>query len=401
MLYKYEGRSLDGKLRKGTIEANSPNEAREKLKNMGIVSISKLVPHKSVFQIELFEQKLKPSDVLEFTYNLKSLIKAGVPLLTALEALRDETQNKRLKKILSTVIADVNEGVPLSSSLKKFKNEFGEIYIGMLEVAEKSGNLDKVLERIASYYEKQIKLRNKIKKAMTYPIIVVVVLILVLSILLYYVIPQFASIYEGFGSSLPAPTQLLINLSDWFKENILKVFLGVIGLVVFLKLLLRVEKVRKFVHRVILKVPVFGTLALYANTANLAVTLSSLLDSGVQLYEALEVAAKTLKNTYYKEKIAEVREKIRKGIDFAVAVKEAGVFPKMFVLMSVIGSKSGNLDEMLRNAANYYEEEVEKQIDRLTTMIEPALMVVIGGIVGFVLVALYLPIFNIGSVVGK
>lgn len=401
MLYRYEGRDINGVLKKGTIEADNPKEAREKLKEKGVVTISTLVPHKSILQMELFESKLKPKDVLEFTHNLRALVGSGVPLLTALEALREETENKRLKKILSTLIADVNSGVSLAQSISKFKDEFGEIYVGMLEVAEVSGNLEEVLERIADYYEKQIKLKNKVKKAMVYPIIVIVVLIAVLSIIMYFVIPQFASIYEGFGAKLPAPTQMLINLSNWFKKNVLEVIAGTILFVILLKLILKNEKVRSAVDKFLLKMPVFGKIILYSNTASFSRTLASLLESGVQLYDALGTAAKTIRNSVFRKKILEAREKIRVGKDFSQAIKEAKVFPNMFILMATIGSKTGRLDDMLGKVASFYEEEVEKRIDKLTTMIEPALMIIIGTIIGFVLVALYLPIFNIGSVIGK
>ncbi len=327
------------------------------------------------------------------------MIDAGLPLVRGLEILASQQENPTLKKMLTQIKTDVESGSTFAEALKKYPKHFDRLYCNMVAAGEIGGILDEVLRRLSDYMEKAQALKAKVKSAMTYPIIVLAISTLVLSIILLFVIPTFAKMFADFGSALPLPTQIVINLSNFVKSYFLvMVALGIVFVFLFKKYY-STQKGRFTVDRLLLKAPVFGPLIRKVAVAKFARTLGTLINSGVPIIEALNVAAGTAGNKVIEETIKNVKASISEGRSIAQPLMNSKIFPSMVVQMISVGETTGALDAMLNKIADFYDEEVDAAVDALTSMIEPFMIVFLGGTIGGIIIAMYLPIFKMADVV--
>ncbi len=399
-VFVWKGTASSGEIQKGEIEAQDEQAARRLLRQQRI-SLSKIKakPKDLLENIALFQTKVTPKDIVIFTRQLSTMIDAGLPLVQGLEILASQQENKTLKKILLDTKSDVEGGSTFADALKKHPKQFDRLFCNMVAAGEMGGILDDVLKRLANYMEKALRLRRKVKGALTYPIIVLAISAMVIGVILIFVIPVFEQMFSEFGGSLPLPTQMVVNLSNFVKSYFL-VMIGVVVVMVFLfKKYYKTEKGKRVVDRLILKSPVFGPLLRKVAVAKFTRTLGTLINSGVPILESLNVAAGTAGNKIVEEAIYNVRSSISEGRTIAQPLGESGIFPAMVVQMVSVGETTGALDQMLNKIADFYDEEVETAVDALTTMIEPFMIVFLGGTVGSIIIAMYLPIFAMAGAV--
>ncbi|RPI53350.1 MAG: type II secretion system F family protein [Deltaproteobacteria bacterium] len=399
-VFVWKGTASNGEMHKGEIEAIDEQAARRLLRQQRIsLSMIRVKPKDLLENIAFFKTKVTPKDVVVFIRQLSTMIDAGLPLIQGLEVLANQQENKTFKKILLDTKSDVEGGFTFADALRKHPNQFDRLFCNMVAAGEMGGMLDDVLKRLADYMEKAQRLKRKVKGALTYPIIVLAISALVLGVILIFVIPVFEQMFADFGSNLPLPTQIVVNLSD-FVQSYFLVMIGVAVVLVFLlKKYYKTENGRRVVDRLILKLPVFGPLLKKVAVAKLTRTLGTLLDSGVPILEALNVAAGTAGNKLVEETIYSVRSSVSEGRTIAQPLGESGIFPSMVVQMISVGETTGALDQMLNKIADFYDEEVETAVDALTSMIEPFMIVFLGGTVGSIIVAMYLPIFKMAGAI--
>ncbi len=399
-IYTYVGRDVLDRRRKGKIEADNEELARELLFSRGIVRIEKLKEDKSFFKTELdfsFLNRVTLKDILVFTRQLHAMVHAGIPIVAALKVMKEQISNKRLKQITEDLASHIEEGGRFSTALSKYKNVFGDLYISMIKAAEETGTLEETLRRLSDYLEKIEKLRGKIKSALFYPVFVLVITTIIVGGILVFVVPTFKSLYEDLGGELPALTQLVIETSNFLRDSIGWIVLGFVVTIALLAQLRKIKKVRYVTDSFLLRLPIFGELILKSNIASFSRTLSSMIASGINILDALSIAGETANNEVLRKAIDRVREQVEKGVSISVALSRYKVFPPMLINMVAIGEEAGTLDEMLTKVADFYEEEVDRTVDALTSLIEPMMMVIIGGIIGFIIIAMYLPIFKMGE----
>ncbi|MEA1992054.1 MAG: type II secretion system F family protein [Thermodesulfobacteriota bacterium] len=399
-VFVWKGTASNGEIQKGEIEAQDEQAVRRLLRQQRVSpSKIKAKPKDLLENIAFFQKKVSPKDIVIFTRQLSTMIDAGLPLIQGLEILASQQDNKTLKKILLDTKSDVEGGSTFADALKKHPKQFDRLFCNMIAAGEMGGILDDVLKRLADYMEKALRLKGKVKGALTYPIIVLAISALVIGVILIFVIPVFEQMFADFGGSLPLPTQMVVNLSNFVKSYSL-VMIGVLVVMVFLfKKYYKTEKGRRVVDRLILKSPVFGPLLKKVAVAKLTRTLGTLINSGVPILESLNVAAGTAGNKMVEEAIYHVRSSISEGRTIAQPLGESGIFPAMVVQMVSVGETTGALDQMLNKIADFYDEEVETAVDALTSMIEPFMIVFLGGTVGSIIVAMYLPIFAMAGAV--
>ncbi len=399
-VYVWAGVDGSGRETKGEIEARDEQTARLLLSRKKI-RIKKLKNKpKDLFEnLSFLQPKVKTKDIVIFTRQLSTMIDAGLPLVRGLEILASQQENPTLKKMLTQIKTDVESGSTFAEALKKYPKHFDRLYCNMVAAGEIGGILDEVLRRLSDYMEKAQALKAKVKSAMTYPIIVLAISTLVLSIILLFVIPTFAKMFADFGSALPLPTQIVINLSNFVKSYFLvMVALGIVFVFLFKKYY-STQKGRFTVDRLLLKAPVFGPLIRKVAVAKFARTLGTLINSGVPIIEALNVAAGTAGNKVIEETIKNVKASISEGRSIAQPLMNSKIFPSMVVQMISVGETTGALDAMLNKIADFYDEEVDAAVDALTSMIEPFMIVFLGGTIGGIIIAMYLPIFKLADVV--
>lgn len=345
-------------------------------------------------------KKIKPMDIALFTRQMATMMGSGVPLLQSFDIIGEGFDNPNMRKLVDEIKQEVASGNSLANSLRKKPQYFDDLYCNLVDAGEQSGALETLLDRVATYKEKTESLKAKIKKAMTYPIAVVVVAVIVSSILLIKVVPQFQSVFSSFGAELPAFTQMVIALSEvlqaWW-------FIFLIGLFVIAFVLReahrRSEKFRDSVDRGILKLPIVGDILYKSAVARYARTLSTTFAAGVPLVEALDSVSGATGNVVFRNAVNKIKQDVSSGTQLNFSMRTTGVFPSMAIQMAAIGEESGSLDAMLDKVASYYEEEVDNAVDNLTTLMEPMIMAVLGVLVGGLIIAMYLPIFQLGSVV--
>ena len=399
-MYTYIGRDVLDRRRRGKIEADNEEMARELLFSRGIIHIEKLKEDKSFFKTELnfsFFNRISLKDILVFTRQLHAMIHAGISIVTALKVIREQIPNKRLQQITEDLASHIEEGGKFSTALSKCKNVFGGLYISMVRAAEESGTLEETLKRLSDYLEKIEKLRGKIKSALFYPVFVLVITTIIVGGILVFVVPTFKTLYGDLGGELPALTQLVINTSNFLKDYIGWIVLGLVATVILPVQLRKIKHVRYVMDSLLLRLPIFGELILKSNIASFSRTLSSMIASGLNILDALSIAGETANNEVLRKAIGGVRNQVEKGISISVALSRYKVFPPMLINMVAIGEEAGTVDEMLTKVADFYEEEVDRTVDALTSLIEPVMMVFIGGIIGFIILAMYLPIFKMGE----
>ena len=394
--YKYAGVNKKGETVKGSIDADDEKGARQALLAQG-VRVDSL--KKDWTKIELGGGGMKPKELVIFTRQFATMINAGLSIIQGLEILAAQSETPYFRSILRKVKNSVEEGKSLSDSLKDHK-VFTDLYVNLVAAGEVGGILDTILDRLAIFLEKNAATTAKIKSAMKYPAVVLTATILITIVLLYYVVPTFATMFMSNGQQLPGLTQVIVDLSEWVQANILFIIAGLVGIVIGIKTAMKNPKFRFAVHRYALNAPIVGDLIRKSAVARFTRTLGTLVSSGVPLVDGLEVVSRTSGNMMIEKAIIFVRQKVIEGSDMTTPLTEAGVFPSMVVQMIGVGEATGAMDTMLNKIADFYEEEVDVAVDGLTSMIEPILMVVIGGIVGTMMVAMYLPMFSMGKAVG-
>ncbi len=395
--YIWQG-TQSGKVVKGTIKAKNVNDAVEKLRKKGI----------GVFDIRekgagggiggLFG-RVSYRDLSVVTRQFSTMLNAGISVVEALDILAEQATNKKLKNILHDIRADVEQGSTLTAAMRKYENIFGPLAISMIEVGETGGILSETLMKISLHYEKIYKLRSKVKSAMAYPVVIFIIAIAVIMVLLIFLIPTFASLYESVGMKLPAPTRFVMNLSMFLRKNIFYLIGGLVAFVFLFRKWKRTESGRRIWDNIVLRIPIFGGLIKKNAIARFTRTLGTLVNSGVSILDALEISARTAGNTVIERAILRARKSVGEGKSIAEPLKESKIFPPIVTQLISIGEKTGRLSEMLEKVSDFFEEEVDAATSALTSIIEPLMLVFIGGVVGGILLAMYLPIFNLASAI--
>jgi type IV pilus assembly protein PilC len=397
--FSWSGLDKSGNQSKGKIEAASLAEAKALLRRQGVAP-RKVVKESNFSLFSARSKPIKPVDIAFFTRQVATMLKAGVPLIQGLEIVATGVEKDSLKKLILDIRDSVNDGQDLASSMAKHPLFFDDLYCSLVEAGEQSGALETMLDRIATYKEKLESLKAKIKKALTYPTAVLAVGLIVSVILLLKVVPQFESIFSNFGADLPAFTVMILNMSAFVQE-----WWWILGLAFiaffycFIQLKRRSVKFANQLDILILKIPVLGDILRKAIIARFARTLSTTFAAGVPLVEALDSAAGASGNIIYREAIIQIRNAVSTGQSLQSSMLMTGIFPNMVVQMISIGEEAGSLDSMLDKVASFYEEEVDNAVDNMSSLMEPFIMVVLGTLVGGLVVAMYLPIFKLGSVV--
>ncbi len=399
-VYVWKGKNSYGEKRKGELEAPDMKTALAHVKRLRITNpIVKEKPKDLLENIALFSPSVTGKDIVIFTRQLSTMIDAGLPLVQGIEILEKQQSNPTFKKALVEIRQDVEAGSTLADSMRKKPKVFDNLYTNMIEAGETGGILDTILGRLATFMEKSMLLKKKVKGAMTYPTICLAISLLILVIILVFVVPVFTTMFEDFGSALPLPTQIVVDLSDFFKNNFLYIFIAIFIMIMIIKKIYATEKGKLAIDKGLLHSPVVGILLRKVAVAKFTRTLSTMLQSGVPILEALQVVAKTAGNKVIENAVFRVGDSIAEGRPIAEPLEECGVFPNMVVQMINVGETVGALDTMLEKIADFYDEEVDQAVDNLTAMIEPFMMVFLGGMIGGLVVAMYLPIFKIASVV--
>ena len=399
-IYIWKGVNSYGDKRSGQYEAPDEASVHAYLKKLRITPTKVKEKPKDLLEgISFFEKKVTGRDVVIFTRQLSTMIDAGLPLVQSLDILANQQENPTFKKILREIRVDVETGSTFADAMKKHPKVFDNLYCNMVEAGEIGGILDTILSRLALFMEKTMALKKKVKGAMTYPIICLGIAIIILAVILIWVVPVFEKMFRDFGAALPAPTQLVVNMSNFVKGNIMYMIFVVVALVFLVKKIYATEKGRIKIDAMMLKLPVFGELILKVAVAKFTRTLGTMLQSGVPILEALNVVARTAGNKIIEISVFRVADSISEGRAIAEPLEETGVFPTMVVQMINVGESTGALDAMLNKIADFYDEEVDQAVENLTSMIEPFMMVFLGGMIGGLVVSMYLPIFQLGSVV--
>jgi type IV pilus assembly protein PilC len=392
--YAYKVRDRGGNLISGTLVADSEGLVLQRLREQGLTPLE-VGKQSRGMNIELTKKKVKLKELAVFSRQFATMVNSGLPILRALAILADQTSNSELAKALSACRVDIEQGSSLSSALQEHPKIFNDLYVSMVKSGETGGSLDSVLLRLADMIENEVKLRGKIKAAMTYPIAVVALVSLILTAMLLFVVPQFKSIYAQLGGSLPLPTRVLLMVSDVFKKFWYIVLIGLFVGRFFFRRWKATPAGRESVDAFKLRVPIFGTLFQKTALARFAGTLSMLLRSGVPILQALDIVSETVNNKVISKALNDVQSSVREGESMAKPLAKHKVFPPMVVQMLAVGEETGQVDVMLEKVATFYNQEVEASVDSLTSLIEPLLIAVVGGAVGMAVIALYMPMFNI------
>ncbi|MCF8030267.1 MAG: type II secretion system F family protein [Desulfohalobiaceae bacterium] len=395
----YRARNKAGRKVKGELDVASLEMARMTLQRKGFTEIKVKPKPKDLLEGTFLEGKVKTRDMVVFSRQFSTMINAGVPILEALQVMCEQTENKKLRRKLNEIRIDVEGGSSLYEGMAKHKDVFDDLYTNMVNAGETGGVLDGVLERLSEYIEKADKLKSKVKGAMAYPIVIFVVAIAVVGVILTFVIPTFADMFEGFGAELPVVTKVVINLSNAVTSNILWIILGIILLVVGFSLFYRWERGRQIVDQTILFLPIFGPLLRKVAVARFSRMLGTMLASGVPILYSLDVVSRTAGNKVVENGVQKARQSISEGQTIHEPLDETGVFPPMVVHMISIGETTGNLDSMLGKIADFYDDEVDNAVDTLTSLIEPIMITFLGVVVGGLVISMYLPIFKMAGTV--
>ena len=394
--YVWEGTDKKGKRIKGEMKASGDAFVKATLRRQGInvIKVSKQSGFKS-------GGKVTDKDVTLFTRQLATMMKSGVPLLQAFDIVGKGHSNPAVAKLLGDLKADVETGSSLSQAFRKYPLYFDALYCNLVGAGEQAGILDSLLDRLATYKEKILAIKGKIKSALFYPVSIIVVAFVITAVIMIFVIPAFKELFSSFGADLPTPTLVVMAMSDFFVSYWWAIF-GTIGgaLWFFFYTWKRSEKMQSTMDRLLLKVPVFGNLIKIAKIARFARTLSTMFAAGVPLVEALDSVAGASGNRVYYDATKKIQSEISTGTSLTVAMQNAEVFPNMVLQMTAIGEESGALDSMLSKVADFYEAEVDDAVDALSSLMEPIIMVVLGVLIGGLVIAMYLPIFKMGQVVG-
>jgi type IV pilus assembly protein PilC len=397
--FQWEGTTRAGEKRRGVIEADNANAAEERLRGDGLSNMR--VKREGGLNINIqIGTGVTPKDLQIFTRQLATMIDAGLPLVQCLDILAAQSTNKSFQKILTNVKNSVEQGATFSDALKKHPKVFDELYVNLVAAGEVGGILDTILNRLAVYIEKAVKLKGQLKSAMYYPTGILVVAIAVICVMLIKVIPTFEKMYHDLGNAkLPGATLFVVKLSHSFINNWYLIFGTMVGIVVGITAARRTDQGREIFDRILLRLPIIGPTLRKIVVARFTRTLGTLLASGVPILDALEICAKTAGNRVVQGGILRAKDKISEGHDMAGPLAESRVFPQMVVQMIGVGEQTGAMDQMLQKIADFYEEEVDAAVTALTSLIEPVMMAFLGVVVGGLIIAMYLPIFKLAGTV--
>ncbi|WP_434675394.1 type II secretion system F family protein [Pseudomonas sp. D3-10] len=396
-VYAWEGKDRKGTKMSGELTGQSPALVKAQLRKQGINPGKVRKKSTSIFSKG---KRIKPLDIALFTRQMATMLKAGVPLLQAFDIIGEGFDNPNMRKLVDEVKQEVAAGNSFAASLRKCPQYFDELYCNLVDAGEQAGALDTLLDRVATYKEKSEALKAKIKKAMTYPAAVIAVAAVVTSILLIKVVPQFESVFAGFGAKLPAFTLMVIGLSEFLQEWWWMLLGGLVGGFFGVKYALkRSQAFRDWRDKWLLKLPLIGTLMYKSAVARYARTLSTTFAAGVPLVEALDSVSGATGNVVFKRAVQRIRQDVSTGMQLNFSMRASGVFPNLAIQMTAIGEESGALDDMLDKVASFYEAEVDNLVDNLTSLMEPFIMVILGVVVGGLVVAMYMPIFQLGSAI--
>jgi len=394
--FLWEGKDKKGKIIKGEIRASGEAVVNATLRRQGI-TVTKVKKQSSFTS----KGKITEKDITLFTRQLATMMKAGVPLLQAFDIVGKGHSNPEVSRLLGDIKSDVETGSSLSASFRKYPLYFDNLFCNLVGAGEQAGILDTLLDRLATYKEKILAIKGKIKSALVYPVSIIVVAFIITAVIMIFVIPAFKELFSGFGADLPAPTVIVMNISDIFVEWWWAIFGSIgFGLWFFFYTWKRSEKMQHTMDRLILKAPIFGELIRKATIARFSRTLSTMFAAGVPLVEALDSVAGASGNRVYYDATKRIQSEISTGTSLTVAMQNADVFPNMVLQMTAIGEESGALDSMLSKVADFYEAEVDDAVAAISSLMEPVIMVVLGVLIGGLVIAMYMPIFKMGQVVG-
>ncbi|KQV61114.1 type II secretion system protein F [Pelomonas sp. Root1217] len=393
-VFEWEGKDRNGKIVRGELRAGGEAMVSATLRRQGIL-VNKVKKRRASGG-----SAIKQKDIAIFTRQLATMMRAGVPLLQSFDIVARGATNPRLTRLLNDIRQDVETGTSLSSAFRKHPMYFDALYCNLVEAGEAGGILEALLDRLAVYQEKTVAIKNKIKSALTYPVAVMVVAFIVVAVIMIFVVPAFEDVFKSFGADLPAPTLFIIALSKFFVSYWWAIF-GSIGggIYFFLQTWKRSVPMQKRMDRLLLKVPVFGDLMYKSAIARWTRTLSTMFAAGVPLVEALDSVGGASGNAVFAEATEQIQRDVSTGAALTTSMQTTGVFPTMVLQMSSIGEESGSLDHMLAKAAEFYEDEVDEAVKALSSLMEPFIIVILGGLIGGIVVSMYLPIFKLGQVV--
>jgi type IV pilus assembly protein PilC len=393
-IFEWEGKDRSGKLVRGELRAGGEAAVSASMRRQGVM-VTKVKKRRTAGG-----KSIKQKDIAVFTRQLSTMMKAGVPLLQAFDIVGRGSTNPRMTRLLNEIRSDVETGTSLSSAFRKHPMYFDALYCNLVEAGEAGGILEELLARLALYQEKTIAIKQKVKSALIYPTAVIVVAFVVLSVIMIFVIPSFKEVFTSFGAELPAPTLVVMAMSDYFIHYWWLIFGTIfIGGYTFIQSWKRSEKMQMFMDRLLLKMPIFGDLVLKSVVARWTRTLSTMFAAGVPLVEALDSVGGTAGNLVFTIATQQIQRDVAAGSALTTAMTTTNVFPTMVLQMAAIGEESGALDDMLARCAEFYEEEVDEMVKGLSTLMEPIIIVVLGTLIGGIVVSMYLPIFKIGQVV--
>jgi len=398
--YVYKVRDRQGKLLEGTLEADNTTLVANRLRQMGYIPIAIDKKDEGGLQKEIKlpfgrGSRVKLKDIAVFSRQFATMINSGLSLLRSLYILTEQTESKALAAIVNQVRQDVEKGASLSQALGRHPKAFSRLYVAMVKAGETGGVLDSVLLQVAETIEKQVELRRKIKSAMTYPVVVFALVLLIVNAMLLFIVPMFQDLYKELGGTLPLPTRILLGVSSTLKKLWWLVALVQVGLVIAFKRWIQTDGGRAQWDAIKLRVPVFGKLVHKTALTRFSRTLAVLLRSGVPILEALEITSETVNNSVMSSAVKDVQSSVKTGESMAKPLASHSVFPPMVVQMIAVGEETGAVDTMLEKIADFYDQEVEATVNSLTSLLEPLLIVVMGGAVGGMVIALYMPMFNI------
>jgi len=400
-IYSWAGKNKKGRSLKGELEAADERIARIQLKKRSIEVKKLKQKSKDLFEnISFMQPKVTNKDLVIFTRQFSTMIDAGLPLVQGLNILGEQTENKTFRNMLKQVTKDVEGGSTLADALGKHSKVFDSLFVNLVAAGEVGGILDTILQRLAAYIEKAEKLKSQIKGAMTYPIVVVGIAVIVIAVIMIFVIPVFQDMFSSFGKALPVPTQVVVAMSDFVKGNIHYMIGGLIVFVWAFRRYRRTVSGKRNIDSILLKLPIFGELIKKVAVARFTRTLGTMVSSGVPILDALEITAKTAGNVIVEEVIFDARSSIAEGQTIADPLSETDIFPGMVTQMISVGESTGALDAMLEKIADFYDDEVDATVSAMTSMLEPLLMLFLGGSIGGLVVAMYLPIFQMAAAMG-
>ena len=401
--FQYKVRDGEGRLLQGSLEADSQALVAGRLRQMGYVPIAieqeKTTALKKDVKIPGLSDRVNTKDVAVFSRQFATMINSGLSLIRALHILAEQTENKKLAEIVTEVRLDVEKGASLSMALSRHPKAFNRLYVAMVRAGETGGVLDSVLQQLAGIIEKQVELKRKIKSAMTYPVAVLCLVLLICTAMLVFVVPTFKSLYADLGGTLPLPTRILLGVSSFVTKFLPLIIVAEVAAAFGFKRWIQSDRGRLIWDAFKLKVPIFGKLVHKTAMTRFSRTFAVLLRSGVPILEALEITSDTVNNTIIARAVRETQDAVKRGESVAGPLADSDVFPPMVVQMLAVGEETGQVDSMLEKVADFYDQEIEALVDALTSLLEPLLIVVMGGAVGGMVVALYMPMFNIINLV--